>query len=102
MELLNSILLPFINPGIEGHRAQKDNLTSIITEAAYFGISLFSQPATWVFGWDGMGLKSRTKNIHRDKSVAMRLVVFPSIGEKITREGREQLKVIVDVVEEKL
>ena len=102
VKLLDSILLPFIKPGIESHRAQEANLTSIIFEAAYFGISLFSQPAIWVFGWDSESLRSRTKNIHRDKGVMGWLVVFPSIGEKITRGGTEQLRVIMDVVREQL
>lgn len=101
--LLNNILQPFIKPGIESQSRQADNLASIILEGAHFGILLLSQPAVWVFGWEGKdGGRSGNRHISEDGSGKKTLVVFPGIEEVIVRGGKEHLRVVVNAVREEV
>lgn len=108
VELLNAILLPFIKSGKEAQLAQSDNLASIILEGAHFGYLLFSQPAVWVFRWDGKNLSQGGRNDRRsgsgigNGSADKFLVVFPSIGKLITRDGSDRSRVIADAMLERV
>jgi hypothetical protein len=106
VELLNGILQPFTKSVTEAQLTQSDNLASIILEGAHFGILLFSQPSLWIFGWEGKNLNQGGKSGRRfgavDGSANKLLVVFPSIGKVITRDGNDHLRVVVDAMLERV
>lgn len=106
VKLLNGILQPFIKSGTEAQVAQSDNLASIVLEAAHFGLLLFSQPVLWIFGWDGKVLNQSGRDDRRsgagNGSANKMLVVFPSVGKVIKKDGSENLRVVVDAVLERV
>ncbi len=62
-----------------------------------------SQPAVWVFGWEGKdGSSNGNKNMSGDGNGKKTLVVFPGIEEVIMRGGKEHLRVVVDAVREEI
>jgi hypothetical protein len=89
--LLNQTLEPFINQGVDAHRQQNDNLSSIIFEGADAALLLFSQPTKTVFGWSA----------ERNASGTNALVVFPSVAEEV-RNGARSLKLILPATTEQL
>jgi hypothetical protein len=108
VKLLHNILRPFIKSGPEAQLTHSDNLSSIILEGAHFGIVLFSQPTVWIFEWDGKDLNQggrsgrRSGNGNGNGSVNKFLVVFPSIGKVIARDGKEQFRVVADAMFERI
>jgi hypothetical protein len=85
--LINAILKPFINPGLESQRSQENNLRAIILEGAQLGLLLFSQPSVWAFSWKvPIGEESSGNRAGRP------FIVFPALGEKIERHGRQRLR----------
>lgn len=106
MKLLHSIFRLFIKSGPEAQLTHSDNLSSIILEGAHFGIVLFSQPTVWIFQWDGKDLNQGGRSGQRsgtgNGSVHKFLVVFPSIGKVIARDGKEQFRVVADAMFERI
>jgi len=94
--------------GPDAQLSQSDNLASIILEGAHFGILLFSQPADWVFEWDGKSSNQGSKVDQRSGTGTGNggankfLVVFPSIGKLIRRDGSDNLSLVVDAVVERI
>jgi len=92
LAVINKILKPFIDLNPDNQRSQERNLSAILFEGAQLGLLLFSQPSIWVWGWkigsgEGGGVRRRT------------FVVFPSLGERVERHGRDRVReVVVPVV----
>jgi len=92
LAVINNILKPFITVNPDNQRSQERNLSAILFEGAQLGLLLFSQPSIWVWGWkvssgEGGGVRRRA------------FVVFPSLGERVERHGRERVReVVVPVV----
>jgi hypothetical protein len=103
---LHSILRPFIKSGPEAQLTNSDNLSSVILEVAHFGMVLFSQPTVWIFKWDGKDLNRGGRSGQRfgtgNGSVNTFLVVFPSIGKVVARDGKEQFRVVADAMFERI
>ncbi|ESZ94389.1 hypothetical protein SBOR_5253 [Sclerotinia borealis F-4128] len=88
VNLLNSILQPFIKPDSNNSQSQSDNLASIICEGKEFGMLLLEQPGAWMFGWETTSkMGSRAEN---------QIVVFPSLEEVIQRSGKERRRVVCE------
>ena len=106
VKLIHSILRPFIKSGPEAQLTHSDNLSSIILEGAHFGIVLFSQPTVWIVEWDGKDLNQGGRSGQRsgagNGSVNKFLVVFPSIGKVIARDGKQQFRVVADAMFERI
>ncbi|KAF7944771.1 uncharacterized protein EAE97_005404 [Botrytis byssoidea] len=86
VNLLNSILQPFIKPSSKS--SQFDNLASIIYQGREFGLLLLAQPGNWLFGWQtSTGVESNTKD---------QIVVFPSLEEVINKDGKERRRVVCE------
>ncbi|TEY74751.1 hypothetical protein BOTCAL_0070g00180 [Botryotinia calthae] len=84
VNLLNSILQPFIKPSSKS--SQFENLASIVYQGREFGLLLLAQPGNWIFGWEATtGVESNTRN---------HIVVFPSLDEVINRDGKERRRVV--------
>ncbi|PQE13608.1 hypothetical protein CJF31_00005035 [Rutstroemia sp. NJR-2017a BVV2] len=100
LETLSAVLQPFIRPSRSESQSptQVDNLASIIQEGKEFGMLLLEQPGTWVLGWESASKRSSKMDPRANKEI----VVFPSLGEVINRGGRENLRVIVDVLKENI
>ncbi|TGO42568.1 hypothetical protein BHYA_0007g00680 [Botrytis hyacinthi] len=86
VNLLNSILQPFIKPSSKS--SQFENLASIIYQGREFGLLLLAQPGNWLFGWQtSAGVESNTKD---------QIVVFPSLEELINKGGKERRRVVCE------
>ncbi|TGO61814.1 hypothetical protein BCON_0024g00140 [Botryotinia convoluta] len=86
VNLLNSILQPFINASSKS--SQFENLASIIYQGREFGLLLLAQPGNWLFGWQtSTGVESNTKD---------QVVVFPSLEEVINKDGKERRRVVCE------
>ncbi|KAM3065654.1 hypothetical protein ACMFMG_011361 [Clarireedia jacksonii] len=100
VEILNTVLRPFTRSSKSESRSptQVENLASIIQEGKEFGMLLLEQPGTWVLGWEL--LSKRGSKI--DPKANNEIVVFPSLGEVISKGGRAHLRVIIEVVRERI
>ncbi|PQE28127.1 hypothetical protein CJF30_00010228 [Rutstroemia sp. NJR-2017a BBW] len=100
LETLSTVLKPFIRSSRSESQSptQMDNLASIIQEGKEFGMLLLEQPGTWVLGWES----AAKRNSKMDPRASKEIVVFPSLGEVVNRGGREDLRVIVDVLKENI
>ncbi|TGO17967.1 hypothetical protein BTUL_0013g00400 [Botrytis tulipae] len=86
VNLLNSILQPFIKPSSKS--SQFENLASIIYQGREFGLLLLAQPGTWLFGWQtSTRVESNTKD---------QIVVFPTLEEVINKDGKERRRVVCE------
>ncbi|KAF7886967.1 uncharacterized protein EAF02_003614 [Botrytis sinoallii] len=86
INLLNSILQPFIKPSSKS--SQFENLASIIYQGREFGLLLLAQPGNWLFGWQtSAGVESNTKG---------QIIVFPSLEEVINKDGKERRRVVCE------
>ncbi|KAF5874551.1 uncharacterized protein Bfra_004562 [Botrytis fragariae] len=87
VNLLNSILQPFISPSSKS--SQFENLASIIYQGRELGLQLLAQPGNWIFGWKATagGVESNTRN---------QIVVFPSLEEVINKDGKERRRVVCE------
>ncbi|KAF7931612.1 uncharacterized protein EAE98_004348 [Botrytis deweyae] len=86
INLLNSILQPFIKPSSKS--SQFENLASIIYQGREFGLLLLAQPGNWLFGWQTIaGLESDNRG---------QIVVFPSLEEVINKDGKERRRVVCE------
>ncbi|KAM0156344.1 hypothetical protein ACHAQE_003066 [Botrytis cinerea] len=84
VNLLNSILQPFIKPSSKS--SQSENLASIVYQGREFGLLLLAQPGNWIFGWEATpGVEPNTRN---------QIVVFPSLEEVINRDGKERRRIV--------
>lgn len=92
--LINGVLKPFIKPGLESQRYQEDNLSAIIFEGAQLGLLLFSQSSVWVFGWKSPSREEveKIRPVVTTTRKGKVLVVFPSLGERTERHGRQRLR----------
>ncbi|KAF7956626.1 hypothetical protein EAE96_003960 [Botrytis aclada] len=92
VNLLNSILQPFIKPSSKS--VQFENLASIIYQGREFGLLLLAQPGTWIFGWQTTaGVESNTRD---------QIVVFPSLEEIINKNGKERRRIVCEQEREAL
>lgn len=92
VNLLNSILQPFIKPSSKS--SQSENLASIVYQGREFGLLLLAQPGNWIFGWEATpGVEPNTRN---------QIVVFPSLEEVINRDGKERRRVVSEQERETL
>ncbi|THV51337.1 hypothetical protein BGAL_0114g00090 [Botrytis galanthina] len=86
VNLLNSILQPFIKPSSKS--SQFENLASIVYQGREFGLMLLAQPGNWLFGWKTSAVaESNTKD---------QIVVFPSLVEAIIKDGKERRRVVCE------
>jgi hypothetical protein len=85
--LINSILKPFINPGVDSQRSQENNLSAIIFEGAQLGLLLFSQPSVWTFNW-----KVDAREELSGRRGGRPFIIFPALGEQVESHGRLRLR----------
>ncbi|KAJ8071467.1 hypothetical protein OCU04_001787 [Sclerotinia nivalis] len=88
VNLLNSVLQPFIKPNNSNSQSQADNLASLVNEGRELGLLLLAQPRTWVFGWE--------TSIVTGPNATNQIVAFPSLEEVITRGKKERRRVLCE------
>ncbi|KAH8676689.1 hypothetical protein BGZ60DRAFT_429178 [Tricladium varicosporioides] len=96
VQLINTILQPFIRPNAKSVQDQRDDLHGIVFETAKLGLLLFCQPEDWVFGWDGKPAWGNGRGTDSAASRHRKTVALPALGESV---GAGRVRFVSEVVE---